>query len=207
MRLWVIVPVKPFAEAKARLSGVLSDPERYALARGMLERTLDVVAGAGDVARALVVSRDPEALALARAMRADAIREEGATGLNEALGQATAVAIRAGAEAVLVLPTDLPLLDASDLEALQALCSVPPAVVIAPDRFLRGTNALLLTPPALIEYAFGDDSFSGHVARARAAGARLEICHRLGLRLDVDEPDDLKLAGFAEQGEAIIPGD
>jgi 2-phospho-L-lactate guanylyltransferase (CobY/MobA/RfbA family) len=116
-------------------------------------------------------------------------------------------ALRGGAEAVLVLPTDLPLLRADDLDALQARCSPPPAVVVAPDRFHRGTNALVVAPPALIEYAFGDDSCSIHIARANAVGARLEICVRPGLRLDVDGPDDLRLAQRAERGAAISPGD
>ncbi len=207
MRLVAVVPMKPFGAAKARLKGVFSDPERSAFARGMLERTLDVVGRTEGISRILVVSRDAEALALARQSDAEAIPEVGSGGLNEALAQASRAAIRMGVDAILVLPSDLPLVDPADLEALRAMCTPPPAVVIAPDRHERGTNALLLAPPALIEYGFGDDSFSVHVARARAVGARLEICRRPGLRLDIDGPDDLTLAQLAERGEASLPGD
>ena len=207
MKLWVIVPAKPFAEAKTRLRGVLSDDERSALARGMLERTLSAVGKVGGITKAVVVTRDPEAVALAHARGADVVEEGNSQGLNEALRQATTVAIRGGADAVLILPTDLPLLDPDDLDALLDRFAPPPAVVLAPDRFREGTNALLVAPPALIEYAFGGDSFSIHMARARAVGARLEICERPGLRLDVDGPDDLRLAWRAERGATIIHGD
>jgi 2-phospho-L-lactate guanylyltransferase len=207
MRLWAIVPAKPFAAAKTRLNAVLGNDEREALAREMLERTLATVVGAGGIARVIVVSRDPEAQAIARARGADVVEEGEGAGLNEALRLATAAALRGGAEAVLVLPTDLPLLLPDDLDALRDRCSPPPAVVVAPDRVRRGTNALVVAPPALIEYAFGEDSFSVHIARANAVGARLEICVRPGLRLDIDGPDDLRLARRAEHDAAILPGD
>jgi 2-phospho-L-lactate guanylyltransferase len=207
MRLWAIIPAKPFAAAKTRLNAVLDDDEREALAQEMLERTLATALGAGGISRVMVVSRDPEAQTLARARRADVVEEAEGVGLNEALRLATAAALRGGAEAVLVLPTDLPLLLPDDLDALQERCSPPPAVVVAPDRFRRGTNALVVAPPALIEYAFGDDSYHIHIARANAVGARLEICVRPGLRLDVDGPDDLRLARRAERGAAFLPGE
>jgi 2-phospho-L-lactate guanylyltransferase len=66
-------------------------------------------------------------------------------------------------------------------------------VVIAPDRHMKGTNALLLSPANLIEYDFGGDSFERHCARARRAGARLEIVNLPSLGLDLDVPEDLEL--------------
>jgi 2-phospho-L-lactate guanylyltransferase len=207
MRLWAIIPAKPFAAAKTRLSAALADDEREALARGMLERTLATAIAVGGISKVVVVTRDPEAQALARAHRAEVVEEGEGADLNEAVRLATSAALRGGAEAVLVLPTDLPLLLPGDLDALVERCSPPPAVVVAPDRFRRGTNALLVAPPALIEYGFGGDSFSIHLARAKAAGARLEICVRPGLRLDVDGPDDLRLARRSGRGAAILPGD
>jgi 2-phospho-L-lactate guanylyltransferase (CobY/MobA/RfbA family) len=68
-------------------------------------------------------------------------------------------------------------------------------VVIAPDRKRQGTNALLCSPPGLIEYAFGRDSYARHQARARRASARLEICVLPELELDLDSPEDLEFLG------------
>lgn len=205
MTLWAIVPVKPFGEAKTRLGAVLSAAERAALARAMLARTLTVVAQVNSIQRILVISRDPEALAMVEDLGAQPAPESSPGGLNPALSEATSAAARAGADAVLVLPTDLPLLTPEDVRALVDLHSPPPAVVIAPDRFDRGTNALLVAPPALIEYSFGEQSFPAHVALAEAIGARLEICRRPALRLDVDGPDDLALARLAERAAPRLP--
>jgi 2-phospho-L-lactate guanylyltransferase len=63
--------------------------------------------------------------------------------------------------------------------------------VIVPDRHGPGTNALVLTPPGVMEPAFGEGSFARHAARARAAGATLKVADVRSLGLDVDTPDDL----------------
>jgi 2-phospho-L-lactate guanylyltransferase len=107
--------------------------------------------------------------------------------------RATVVARQYGVSAVLVLPADLPLLAREDLQSLIAHAQNPPVVAIAPDRHQQGTNALLIAPPGLIEYEFGPGSFARHVAQARAAGARVEICLLPSLALDLDAPDDLAL--------------
>jgi 2-phospho-L-lactate guanylyltransferase len=98
----------------------------------------------------------------------------------------------------LVLPADLPLLTKDDIEELISLATNPPVVVIAPDRHHKGTNALLSSPPGLIEYDFGPDSFSSHLSHARAAGVRVEICKLPSFGLDIDIPEDLEV--FQEGG-------
>jgi 2-phospho-L-lactate guanylyltransferase len=72
-----------------------------------------------------------------------------------------------------------------------------PSVVLAPDRHGRGTNALLLDPPDVIDPAFGGDSRAGHAWLASSAEAAfVEVPDVLGL--DVDTPDDLLLAEATE---------
>ena len=70
-------------------------------------------------------------------------------------------------------------------------------MVLAPDRHGRGTNALLLDPPDVIDPAFGGDSRAGHAWLASSADAAfVEVPDVLGL--DLDTPDDLLLAEAAE---------
>jgi len=52
---------------------------------------------------------------------------------------------------------------------------------------------LLLSPPEIIGYHFGPNSFKKHCRLAREVGARLEICELSSLTLDLDEPEDLVL--------------
>ncbi|HEX7346536.1 MAG TPA: hypothetical protein VF253_07065, partial [Candidatus Limnocylindrales bacterium] len=76
-----------------------------------------------------------------------------------------------------------------------------PRVAIVPDRHGRGPNALLVSPPDLIEFCFGGDSKDAHLGAARAAGARVEVLDG-PLTLDIDTPEDLLIAQ-AETPETV----
>jgi 2-phospho-L-lactate guanylyltransferase len=106
------------------------------------------------------------------------------------------VAINHAVQTVLIVPADLPLLTADDIRAVINLSYNPPVIVITPDRHHQGTNALLISPPGLIKYEYGPDSYKLHCDQARKAGARLEICERVSVALDIDLPEDLELAGY-----------
>ncbi|MCJ7549608.1 MAG: hypothetical protein MUQ30_07995, partial [Anaerolineae bacterium] len=69
----------------------------------------------------------------------------------------------------------------------------PHGVVIAPDRRELGTNALLVTPPDLVPFCFGPDSFRQHLAAAEAAGVTPIVFRSPDLAMDVDVPEDLVL--------------
>jgi 2-phospho-L-lactate guanylyltransferase len=193
MTLWAIVPVKPLRRGKSRLAGILSEDERTELNRSLLQNTLKTFADLKEVEEVLVISRDPQALAIARQYGARTVREDGQPELNTALKRATVIAQVYATRGVLVLPADLPLLTREDVLALIERAGEPPAVVIAPDRHGTGTNALLISPAGLIEYDFGENSFQRHCQRAKEAGARLEIVDLPSLGLDVDLPEDLEL--------------
>ena len=193
MTLWAIVPVKPLRRGKSRLAGALSEDERTDLNRSLLQNTLKTLSELKEVEEVLVISRDPQALTIARNYGARTVREDGQPELNTALKRATVVAQVYATGAVLILPADLPLITPDDIRALIGRAGEPPAVVIAPDRHGTGTNALLISPSGLIEYDFGENSFQRHCERARAAGARLEIVNLPSLGLDLDLPEDLEL--------------
>jgi 2-phospho-L-lactate guanylyltransferase len=193
MTLWAIVPVKPLRRGKSRLAGTLSEEERTHLNQVLLEHTLKTLNELKEVEQVLVISRDPQALTIARSYGARTVREDGAPHLNTALTRATVVSKVYATSGVLVLPADLPLLAHQDILALIERSGDPPVVVIAPDRHKKGTNGLLISPAGLIEYDFGEDSFQRHCERARKAGARLEIVDLPSLGLDLDLPEDLEL--------------
>ena len=193
MTLWAIVPVKPLRRGKSRLAGTLSEDERTELNRSLLQNTLKTFADLKEVEEVLVISRDPQALSIARQYGARTVREDGQPELNTALKRATVIAQVYATRGVLVLPADLPLVTREDVLTLIERAGEPPAVVIAPDRHGTGTNALLISPVGLIEYDFGENSFQRHCQLAREAGARLEIVDIPTLGLDLDLPEDLEL--------------
>jgi 2-phospho-L-lactate guanylyltransferase len=193
MTLWAIVPVKPMRLGKSRLADVLSEEDRAQLNQQLLVHTIDTLKSVQDIEHVLVVSRDTAALALAREHGARTVQEDGNPHLNIALTRATFVARAYNTHGVLVVPADLPLITAEDIHVMLASAYDPPVVVVAPDRKREGTNALLIAPPALIEYEFGPQSFEQHCRLAKEAGARLEICNLPSLAFDVDWPEDLEL--------------
>lgn len=192
MTIWAIVPVKPLRRGKSRLAGSLTEDERAQLNRTLLQHTLKTLNELKEIEHALVISRDPQALAVARTYGARTVREAGQPHLNTALKRATVVAQVYATRGVLVLPADLPLISREDILTLVERAADPPVVVIAPDRHGKGTNALLISPAGLIEYDFGENSFQRHCARVREAGARLEIVNLPSLGLDLDLPEDLE---------------
>jgi 2-phospho-L-lactate guanylyltransferase len=192
--VFAIVPAGTLDGAKSRLGAVLDAEERHELAASLARRTIAAAVAAPSIADVLVITPDDEVRALALALGARPLRQR-STGLNVGLREARGEAIAAGAAAILVLPTDLPHVDAAAIEAVLAPLADPrrPLVVIVPDRHGRGTNALLVAPPDAIDVRFGGDSQAAHAAAAGEVGAHLV---ELGgpLRLDLDTPDDLVLA-------------
>ena len=66
MTLWAIVPVKPLRRGKSRLAGALSEDERTELNRTLLQHTLKTLTDIKELEEVLVISRDPQALTIAR---------------------------------------------------------------------------------------------------------------------------------------------
>jgi 2-phospho-L-lactate guanylyltransferase len=200
MTIWAIVPVKPLRRGKSRLAGVLTEDERMVLNQYLLANTLDVLRPIRRIEHILVISRDSQALALAREHGARTVLEHGTPQLNLALTRATLVARHHMARGVLILPADLPLLTKEDVNMMIDRAKYQPAVVIAPDRHYSGTNGLLIHPAGLIPYEFGPNSFERHCESARLTGARLEVCELPSLALDLDLPEDLTLVGDELEG-------
>jgi 2-phospho-L-lactate guanylyltransferase len=195
MSIWAIIPVKPFAMAKSRLSSVLSPEQRQILSMRMLTHMLDELAKVPELDRRLVVSRDPKVLSLARRHKAFTVQEtEPYTGLNNALVRARLVAQTFGVHAILVLPMDLPMMRAEHISSLLAqMHPSEPSLLLVPDRHELGTNALLSNPPDLVSFSYGPNSLQIHQQSALKKGAFVKIVYEQALQLDIDYPSDLEL--------------
>ncbi|MBC8098865.1 MAG: 2-phospho-L-lactate guanylyltransferase [Armatimonadetes bacterium] len=194
MSTWVVVPVKPLRLAKSRLAEVLTPEQRQQLAETMLRHVLSVVRSVPQVTGTLVISRDNRVLAIAREYGAKTVQESGTPELNAALMRATRIIASWRSDMLLILPADLPLLAPQDITALLGYTQADddPCVVVAPDRNHDGTNALLVRPPGLLNYAYGPGSFQRHAVQARDAGATVYTYHSERLVQDIDLPEDLE---------------
>jgi 2-phospho-L-lactate guanylyltransferase len=190
----IVIPLNAFAAAKSRLKGMLSTRDRALLVRWMAGRMLGAVAEVGLTDQAAVVSRDDDALAWAAARGVTPLRQ-GRGDLNAGLEEGRRWALDRGAQALLVLLGDLPYLTPTDIARLVILGESGNArqyAVLAPDRHNRGTNAMLLRPPAAIPFAFGEESFARHRTLARDLGVEVSVYRSPGTSRDVDTADDVR---------------
>ncbi len=192
MKVWAIMPVKPLVRAKSRLASILTPEQRRKLSLGMMCHNLSVLNDVPSIAGILVISRDGKVLSIARENGAKTVQESGNPELNSALLRATELLKVWGADAILILPSDLPLLSVEDVEQIVHLGRFPASIVIASDKHQEGTNALLIHPPGLITYSYGEGSFSRHVANAQLEGAEVHVYESDRLALDLDTPEDIE---------------
>jgi len=186
----ILVPVKRLGAAKQRLSPLLSARERFALAKAMLQDVLGALSRCSHREHVALVSGDARALALARRHGFGIIHDADDPGETGAIEMATRAAIERRAEFTLVLPADIPLITAEEVE--QIFAAAPrEGTVLAPSASGRGTNAVLQRPPGLFPLRFGNDSFLPHLAAARATGKPVEVLKLAGIGADIDEPADL----------------
>lgn len=189
--LWAVIPVKPLHAGKTRLAHLLTAEQRAALIRQFLTQTLCALADVTSLTGTLVISSDGEVLHLAQNFGAQTLPEASPQGLNVAVTQGTAQVLRCGATGVLILPADLPFVQATDIALLcQGVVGNGRSLSICADTRQEGTNALLLHPPTGFRYQYGPGSYARHLSEAARLGL---TCYRIatpGLQFDLDTEQD-----------------
>jgi 2-phospho-L-lactate guanylyltransferase len=184
-----VLPVKRLGAAKQRLAAGLDAGRRRELAGAMVADVLEAIGKARTIDRLIVVSGDPVAQELANKAGAEIVPDPEDSGHVEAALAGIARAEVEGAEQVVLLPGDCPLLDPRELDRL--LTGIPDRYVgIVPDRHGTGTNALVLSPPDAIVPAFGEGSRDRHIEAAREAGIPFGVEELPSIELDLDTPAD-----------------
>ena len=104
---------------------------------------------------------------------------------------ATRVCVERGEDSTLVIPADIPLIQA--MGARRNLKHAPAeGSVLVPAGDGRGTNAAFRRPANLFPLRFGNDSFKPHHAAAQATGKPCVVFNLPGIAVDVDNPEDLQ---------------
>jgi 2-phospho-L-lactate guanylyltransferase len=187
----ILVPIKNLTNAKQRLAALLDQATRTELAQAMLFDMLEVVSQCKARSEVGLVTTDVFAIKLARHFGFQVIPDQANSGETDAIAMATQFCESQGIKSTLVIPGDIPLIQASELD--QILDAAPDeGSVIVPAADGRGTNAILRSPSGLFPLRFGNDSFKPHVAAARATGKPFVVVSLPGIGVDVDNPFDLK---------------
>lgn len=192
MKTFAIVPVKRFENAKTRLSSMLDTEDRIRLSSLMLEDTLQILSVAPPLTQVIIVSADKRADEIATKHGAKFLPEEKEKGVNSAVALADGYCIeKEAADATIVIPHDLPLLDtiviskACELAEKESTC-----IVICPSVRYDGTNMLLKKPPSVIGTFYETDSYNMHVRTAIKLGIPVKPLLSKSLMYDIDTPED-----------------
>jgi 2-phospho-L-lactate guanylyltransferase len=192
MKTFAIVPVKRFENAKTRLSSMLDTEDRIRLSSLMLEDTLQILSVAPSLTQVIIVSADKRADEIATKYGAKFLPEEKEKGVNSAVALADGYCMeKEAADATMVIPHDLPLLDtiviskACELAEKESTC-----IVICPSVRYDGTNMLLRKPPSVIGTFYETDSYNMHVRTAIKLGIPVKPLLSKSLMYDIDTPED-----------------
>jgi 2-phospho-L-lactate/phosphoenolpyruvate guanylyltransferase len=208
MNVAALIPVKGFRNAKQRLSPFLTRAAREHFAETMFRDVLRQVQIARGLVGTFVVTGDEKVAAIAAIAGAEIIHEAEEKGETTAVDFGRLELKSAGYEAVLIIPGDMPLVRAADIE--QVLAQVPegamtPFALLVPSHDRLGTNALLLAPPDVIKLRFGYDSFTFHMSQVIAQGLPGRYIENEHIALDIDDPKDFDrlLSCEPDDGESI----
>jgi 2-phospho-L-lactate/phosphoenolpyruvate guanylyltransferase len=194
----ILIPIKNTSGAKQRLASVLDQPSRTRLAQAMLHDVLSALHEWNDCPRVGVVTGDPFAIQLAKEYGFELIPDAEDPGETAAIEIATRLCVERGEQDTLVIPADIPLAQAWELEEILKHAPVQGSVLV-PAADGRGTNAAFRRPPNLFPLRFGNDSFKPHRAAAQATGKPFIVLNLPGIAVDVDNPEDLHEL-------AVLPG-
>ena len=200
----ILIPVKNLSAAKQRLAAVLDQAARTELAQAMLYDVVTTLAAWSRRPACALVTSDPFALELARQYDFEIIPDPANPGESGAIEMATRLCVERGGDSTLVIPADIPLIQATELDQVFAAAPVEGSV-LAPAADGRGTNAAFRRPADLFPLRFGNDSFKPHLAAARATGKPCIVLQLPSLALDVDNPEDLQQL-LAHPGETRSQG-
>src|SRR5215203_302820 len=191
MKTFAIVPVKRFENAKTRLSSILDKDDRILLSSLMLEDTVNILSSVPSLSQVVIVSADKRAEEIATKNELNFLREQKESGVNSAVLLADSYCIREAAEATVVIPQDLPLLDPIEVSrACQLAENESRCIVICPSLRYDGTNMLLRKPPSVIATFYDTDSYNMHVKAAIKLGIPVKRLFSKSVIYDIDTPED-----------------
>lgn len=196
MKIGALIPVKGFAGAKQRLASRLSLPEREQLMRAMVHDVLTQVGEARGIHETFVVTGSADVVKWVSHLDVNVIREHNETGETDAVHFALDHMKQRGINTAFVLPGDVPLVRASDIDRVLAAAleksAQSPFAALVPSHDRLGTNALLLSPPNVLRLRFGHDSFCYHLNEVVTKRLPITIVENDHIALDIDEPEDLE---------------
>lgn len=186
----IIIPIKKFDHSKTRLGSFLDPKERKELTKLLMLDTLEKIS---KLEQKQIIIVSGERIELMGGFKdVVIIKENDLNGVNNAIGLANKLIKDNEFSESLIIPIDLPLLSAIDLEnMIENSRKFEKGVCIVPSKRFDGTNALLMKPHSVIDTFYDNNSFYNHVKSAAENNISIEIIKNENLMIDLDTVDDV----------------
>jgi 2-phospho-L-lactate/phosphoenolpyruvate guanylyltransferase len=206
LKIFAIVPVKSFENAKSRFGSLLSTYERMMLSGMLLERTISTLKKTSSIQKILLVSTDTRIKGIASKYGVTLLEERKEAGVNSAVKLADEFCISARADASLVLPTDLPLIVPEDIDIIcNTVIAEDNCVVLCPSYKLDGSNVLFRKPCNIIRTSYDKDSYPNHVLAGIRSNVNTRVLFLDRLMIDIDTVNDIKkMLSIGQSDDQII---
>ena len=155
-----IIPAKDFKKGKSRLSEIIEEKLRINIQKWMLENVLLSVTTCNLIDYTVVVSDSLEVLKIANQFKTAGINSD-SYDLNEDLGKGIEWAKTHDAKSILIIPSDLPLLENTAVTKIIERGIKLSSVIITPSPD-GGTNSLFFLSKNVPNLSFGKNSFKKH---------------------------------------------
>ena len=189
--MWAIIPINNFNESFSRLSNVLNKKQREEMTQILATQVLDALTPIASVEKIIVLSNEIEWLSSFGNKKITVLPEPDTEQFSKKIDYTTQWIQSQGVTAMLYLSIDLPYIQQEDIENLISQHISGLSIVEAKKD--NGTNALILDLPTKMEFQFGPNSFSKHLAEARSKNINTTIVNIECLSLDLDDWNDLHL--------------
>ena len=190
--IWAILPIKSLHCAKQRLRKLLTAEQRRSLMLSSTEDVLKALNKSEQLYGILLISKDSAALALGHEYGAEVLVPTSDEGQSDAINRAVEFLRARDVAATITIPGDAPLLTADDIDSVCATLQSRPSLTLVSNLDGTGSNCIAASPPDLIRYQFGHDSFTRHQSAARDAGVALAVLNLPRLELDIDTEADIE---------------
>ncbi len=189
--MWAIIPINNFNESFSRLSNVLNKKQREEMTQILATQVLDALTPIASVEKIIVLSNEIEWLSSFWNKKIVVLPEPDTEQFSKKIDNTAQWIQSQGVTAMLYLSIDLPYIQQEDIENLISQHISGLSIVEAKKD--NGTNALILDLPTKMEFQFGPNSFSKHLAEARSKNINTTIVNIECLSLDLDDWNDLHL--------------
>jgi 2-phospho-L-lactate guanylyltransferase len=180
IRWQALVPIKQGGNGKSRLADMLSQEERNELSLRMARHVMAELGRCEGISDITILSTE----------RPDwwygSWVPDAGRGLNSEINGWRQTR---GADAILIIHADLPLLQAQDVRHLLEMAEAE-GIALATDRVGEGSNALAIADGRPFKFRFGPGSRALHAAQSSG----MTVIRRTSLSADIDTPDDLLFA-------------